>query len=138
MKITFHRVHKIIPVPVLWTNSFLHDWMGGRSFGYFCIIRPKYLENGDTGILAHELKHSAQFWSMFPIYGLRYLFSDSFRLRAEAEAYASQLACYPYRKNRVARFVDSIATKYDIDASHDEIEAVLRKECAKLGLDLTV
>lgn len=102
----------------IYTNHFLPEWVGARAIMFLVLIRPKYRD--DKGIHAHEYTHVRQWYKwtglallMFLIAGLSipdywqniasasvlstavfailYKFSTSFRLEAEAEAYAAQV-----------------------------------------------
>ena len=103
---------------VIYTNKLLPEWVGARAIMFLVLIRPKYRD--DKGIHEHEYTHVKQWYkwtglalSLFLLAGLAlpeywqiiasasvlstalfamlYQFSTSFRLEAEAEAYAAQV-----------------------------------------------
>ena len=102
----------------IYTNKLLPEWVGARAIMFLVLIRPKYRD--DKGIHEHEYTHVKQWYKwtglallLFLLAGLAmpeywqdiasasvlstavfamlYKFSTSFRLEAEAEAYAAQV-----------------------------------------------
>lgn len=112
--ITFRIIFGFIPVPIIWTDRFMPDWCGGKSFGVFCIIRPKYRK--DEGLIQHELTHCRQFCRTFGSHAIRYSLDEGYRLDAEVEAYRVQLSRYPTSRNAVL-FATFIANRYSVDIS---------------------
>ena len=134
--VEFRKIFGFIPVPIFWTEKTLKDWQGGYSVGFFCVIRPKYRERGDEGIVQHELTHCKQFYKRFPLHGLLYRFNDTYRMNAECEAYAVQLKNYPERAANFGWMVDAMATKYNLKFSRDFIEIEFRRHCSEVGIDV--
>lgn len=124
--ISFHLIHKLIPVPVFWTDRFLKEWQGGASFGIFCVIRPKYKDK-DRGILEHELTHCEQFYSLVGLHSLLYLISSDYRLIAEVEAYRKQLEYCENKEASIEWMADAIATKYNLTVAIDWVKSLLRR-----------
>ena len=115
----WHFVFGIIPVPVFITDD-LPDWVGGCAKSAAVYIRPKYIEDGDTGILNHELRHVRQFWQLIilslvvagglyllgydawklmPAIGIAahmslYRYVPRYRLWSEVDAYKQQIKAY--------------------------------------------
>lgn len=132
--VEFRRVFGFIPVPIFWTEKTLKSWQGGYSVGFFCVIRPKYRDRRDEGIVEHELEHCRQFYSRFPLHGLLYRFSQEYRLKAEMAAYAVQLGRYENREANLRWMVDAMASKYDLDHTPEEIERRFRELCSQRGV----
>ena len=63
MKLMFKTVLGIIPVPVFITDWGMGPTVGGSANGPVVRIRPKYIANGDVGIVNHELNHVKQFYT---------------------------------------------------------------------------
>lgn len=132
--VTVHRVLGFIPVPIIWTDRMLEEWQGGVSYGFFCVIRPKYRERNDDGIVRHELRHCRQFYSRFPLHGILYRFSREYRLRAEMDAYAAQLAAYDGRQWDFNWMVDALQSKYGLGMTREEITKRFRQYCFDVGV----
>lgn len=102
----------------IYTDRFLPSWVGARAIMFLVLIRPKYRD--DKGIHEHEYTHVKQwykwtglalllfllaglaipeYWQIIAsasvlstaLFAMLYQFSTSFRLEAEAEAYAAQV-----------------------------------------------
>lgn len=74
---------------IVHTDRFIPPAFNGRAIGPVVLIRPEF--RGDPAVLAHEMVHVRQWWRGMLIHSLRYLWSRSYRMRAEAEAYAAQI-----------------------------------------------
>ena len=131
--VTVRRVLGIIPVPIFWSERLLKEWQGGVSYGFFCVLRPKYRDRNDEGIVLHELRHCRQFYSRFPLHGVLYRFSAEYRLKAEMEAYAVQLAAYGGGQRDFNWMVDAMHSKYGIDMDRTEVCDRFREHCLKVG-----
>jgi hypothetical protein len=91
--------------------------------GPFIFVRPEFKD--DKGLIAHEFVHVSQFWRTFCLHGLFYLFSDSYKLKSEVEAYKAQLAFAP---EQLPRLAESLATKYDLGITQERaMELLLEK-----------
>lgn len=131
--VTVRSVLGFIPVPIFWSDRVLKGWQGGVSYGFFCIIRPKYRDRNDDGIVRHELRHCRQFYTRFPLHGLLYRFSRKYRLRAEMEAYAVQLAAYGGGQRDFNWMVDAMHSKYDLGMERTEVSEKFREYCLDVG-----
>ena len=109
-----------LPRITIVTDRFLPDWVAARTIGLVVLVRPKYKD--DIPLLKHEYTHVKQWYKwtslsflLFLILGLAlpsytdiitemsimsmgvfammYISNKSFRLHAEAEAYAMQHKC---------------------------------------------
>lgn len=90
-------------------------------------IRPRYVS--DEGLLQHELTHVRQSYRLLLlIHALLYLFSRSYRLYAEVEAYRKQLEYSVKRDADIAFFAMMICTKYDLPTvCQSDVEELLRE-----------
>ena len=104
----------------------MKDWQGGCARFWFIKIRPKYKD--DVGLLEHEKVHVRQFWRLPFIHGIRYKFSEKYRLRCEVEAYREQLRWYPdtYTDWYRSCYAKSITEKYNLDIKIDKAIGLLR------------
>lgn len=100
----------------IYTNCLIPERFAALTFGPFVFIRPQYRD--DRGLLEHELVHVAQFWRTLGLNGLGYLFSKSYRLHCELEAYREQLRWYA--NDRAPVFAWFLADKYRLGISYDE------------------
>ena len=133
--IEIRMIFKVIPVPIFWTEKFLEDWSGGLSAGIFCIIRPKYRDRKDEGIVTHELRHCKQFYSRFLFFSFMYLFNWKYRLNAEIEAYAEQIETYKKDPINVTWVINVLETKYKIPSGNRElIKQKLKDKCPSIKL----
>ena len=102
---------------IFYTDRFIPKGSAGCMRVFFIpliFIRPQYKD--DMGLLAHEKKHAEQAWRHIlpPIYAIRYLLSESYRLESEVECYKVQLGFNPYN---LLKFAEFIANDYNIDIS---------------------
>ena len=96
--------------------------VGGYAYGRRLIcIRHKYRD--DRGILEHEIKHIQQAWSN-PWHGLFYMYSDTYKLRCELDAYKIQATFYS--DDRLPLFAKFIAEDYGLDISQEHALELLR------------
>jgi hypothetical protein len=114
MKLTFERLWRVLPVPVLALDR-LPGRLVGLSMGVFVVIRSDH--SADRPTLVHELVHCKQFWRGGAVlHMLRYYASRDYRLRVELEAFRAELdACTP--AERGARLDDaarSLASGYHL------------------------
>ena len=126
MKICF--VHKFIPVPVFYTERFIALGAATVTAGPFCCIlmKPKYRDREDVGLLKHELRHVEQNWRSWFMHPIKYHYSDKYRLEAEAECYAVQLLEYADdRDRRRTLFIDYMLNKYRLPFSRETVAAAL-------------
>jgi hypothetical protein len=122
--IEFRSIFKVIPIPIFWTDKTLKDWQGGYSLGIFCVIRPKYRERNDEGIVEHELEHCRQSYAGLLIFnGLLYKFNAKHRLNAEIEAYALQARVYEKTGTYYdpKRMIKAMAIRYNLPYSEEYI-----------------
>lgn len=73
---------------------------GGYAKLWFVRIRPKYRDNGDVGILKHELEHVRQWWRLLLLHPVLYLCSKKYRQWSEVQAYREQLKYTPAVTNQ--------------------------------------
>jgi hypothetical protein len=92
MRVTFERLWRVLPVPVLAVHR-LPGRLIGLSMGLFIVLRSDHADDRPT--LVHELEHCKQFWrGGAVIHMLRYYASRDYRLRVELEAFRAELdAC---------------------------------------------
>lgn len=111
---------------VFYTNLFVPKGSAGCARGPLIFIRPEY--KNDAGLLAHERVHVRQWlrtiYSLGVVHSLLYLFSDSYKLAAEVEAYQEQAKHYP--DDRTPQFAVFIADDYGLDISAAEALKLLR------------
>jgi len=117
MKIKF--VYGILPALIIETNHINKKFMGYAN-GPFVRIRPHCI--GDPGLLAHELTHVKQFYRTFGLHGFIMLFSKSYKLASEVEAYREQLKYYPTVKSY---FAFDLAALYGFDITQAEAARLL-------------
>jgi hypothetical protein len=82
------KINVFPPALIIYTDD-LPDDVGGRSFGPYVRIRPKYRD--DEGILQHELSHVELWWLTFGLNGLIERIFPPYRLWNEARAYRVQV-----------------------------------------------
>ena len=94
MKLTFERLWKVLPVPVVALDR-LPGRLVGLSMGVFVVIRSDHAADRPT--IVHELEHCKQFWRGGAlVHMLRYYASRDYRLQVELEAFRAELdACTP-------------------------------------------
>ena len=92
MKLTFERLWRVLPVPVIVLDR-MPGRLVGLSMGLFVVVRSDYA--GDRPTIVHELVHCRQFWrGGLLVHMLRYYASRDYRLRVELEAFGAELdAC---------------------------------------------
>lgn len=134
--IEIRRIFGFIPVPIFWTERTLEDWQGGYSLGVFCVIRPKYRDRKDEGIVRHELRHCEQFYCSPLTHGVRYRLSKKYRLKCEIDSYSEQLRHYTGRVSHLQWMVTAICEKYGLTVARTEAEQALREACSSKGIDL--
>jgi hypothetical protein len=125
---------------IYWDFPFLFGKLkkfGGASSGPIIFMRTLYKQFGDWyPLLAHEMKHSEQFYKLPIIHWFLYFWSAKYRLQCEAEAYAQSLSFVLGNFNQFelmkTRYLDSLENKYKLPYSRQEIEWVLDKEISKL------
>ena len=104
--------YKVLPYILRYTDN-MPEQVGGRARYILVEIRPKYKD--DKGIHAHEAEHVKQCyrWLFIP-FRLLYHFSESFRFRAEVDAYAVQIKQYPREvwDKKVNTFAAFLFTRY--------------------------
>ena len=74
------------------SNILIPKVHGACTRAFFVFIRPKY--KGNLPLLEHELTHVRQFWTTFGLFPFLYLLSKKYKLKAEVEAYRTQLQVY--------------------------------------------
>lgn len=114
MKIRFHSIWKILPVPVI-TLERMPGRLVGLCVGPFVVVREDYAADYPT--IVHELTHCKQFWrGLAVLHLLRYYGSRRYRLKAELEAFRAELdACAPAeRRQRLNESARSLASSYSL------------------------
>ena len=120
MKLEF--VYKIIPIPVFYKDSLVR--LAGRSFGVFIAIKEEHKNN--EAILQHELVHCRQFYRTLGFHGIMYHLSESYRLKAEIEAYKITITHKGYTNRLQSKWiVDTLKQNYKLDVSRQKIEELL-------------
>ena len=109
--------------PLTFYVKTLPPKVGGRANGPVIRILESYRD--DEGIYQHELVHVKQWLRTLGLHGFMYLLSDSYKLRAEVEAYREQ-ARY-YSDDRIPMFAGFIAENYELTISPEEALKELRK-----------
>lgn len=107
---------------VFYTDRFVGEGFAGCTRGPIVFIRPKYM--CDMGLLAHEQTHVKQWIRTLGMHSFLYLFSKSYRLKAEVEAYKVQLAYYP--DDRSDLFAWFIANNYGLSITKNEAKELLK------------
>lgn len=124
MKVKF--VYGIFPALVVYTDRIKAGFAGCANA---MVVRIRPAKAADEGILEHELTHVRQSYrGLIVIFALRYLFSKSFRLDSEIEAYRKQLECSADKPASVKTFAGFLATKYDLGINAEEAERLLTGE----------
>lgn len=114
MKIYFHSIWKVLPVPVI-TLERMPGRLVGLCVGPFIVVRADYASDYPT--IVHELTHCKQFWrGLTLLHLIRYYGSRRYRLRAEVEAFRAELgACAPgERRKRLHESARALATSYSL------------------------
>ncbi|MEO6269739.1 MAG: hypothetical protein ABIP08_05495 [Lautropia sp.] len=114
MKIRFHSIWKILPVPVI-TLERMPGRLVGLCVGPFVVVREDYAADYPT--IVHELTHCKQFWrGLAVLHLIRYYGSRRYRLKAELEAFRAELdACPPAeRRQRLHESARSLASSYSL------------------------
>lgn len=114
-------IYGLLPALVWYTDKISDTRFGGVTNGPLIRIRPKYIN--DRGLLEHELVHVEQWWRTLGMHGILYKLSSKYRLTSEIKAYRTQLQLS--RPSAVDWMVKAIQTKYDLDASAEEIFKLL-------------
>jgi len=109
---------------VFYTDKFVKKNFAGCAIGPFIFIRPKYIN--DIGLLEHEKIHVKQWLRTFGAHSPMYLFSKSYRLKSEVEAYKVQAACY--KENKLDLFAGYIANDYNLDVTKEEARKLLESK----------
>lgn len=124
---TIRFVYGILPALVIYTER-LPEGFGGCANAMIVRIRPKY--EGDEGLLQHELTHVKQAYRLLILFhALLYLFCDSYRLRAEVEAYRKQLEYSTYKAFDAGLFAGFICDRYALlGISSKSVENMLMEE----------
>lgn len=108
------------PVPVFYL-----PWLfgkGGIAWGLVFVVIRSDLRN-DSGVHLHELEHVEQAYrGWLLIHALRYVFSRSYRARAEAAAYHVQVCTYPtHQQEAVTRWAaDRMVADYGLAIDHGQ------------------
>lgn len=105
-----------------YTDKFIPDFAAACARGPVIFIRPKYKE--DKGLLEHEKTHRMQWILTLGLHSLFYLFSNTYKLWSEVEAYKKQLQYYS--DDRADLFAGFIATKYNLNISKENALKLLR------------
>jgi len=115
---------------VFYTDLFVPKAHGAVTYAFFVLIRPKY--EGNRPLLEHELTHVRQFWRTFGLFPFLYLISKKYRLKAEVEAYRTQLQVHAdegcsfhqcYLKARA--YAGFISSKYGLRVTEDNAYKLL-------------
>ena len=104
-----------------YTDRFIPARFSAVTYGPVILIRPQCKE--DRGLLEHELTHRRQWLRTLTVHSLLYALSPSYRLRAEAEAYAKQLEYTPSKP--IDAFAFFICTKYNLDVTEPEAKKAI-------------
>ena len=102
-----------------YTEKIKHN---GEARGPIILIKPQYRE--DKGLHKHEQVHVKQWFRTLGVHSILYLFSNSYRLKAEVEAYREQLKHYP--DNRSLLFAHYLANDYGFEISQEEAMRLLK------------
>ena len=78
-----------MPLALVVYTRLLPERKAGLTIGPLVLIQTRY--RGDKGLLAHEMEHARQFWVTFGLHLVLYPFCQSYRLWAEAIAFARQV-----------------------------------------------
>lgn len=114
MKIRFHSIWLILPVPVISVPQ-MPGRLVGLCLGPMVLVRDDYANDWPT--IVHELTHCRQFWRGFGlVHLLRYYASRSYRLRTEVEAFRAELAvcAASERPQRLKDSARALATSYSL------------------------
>jgi len=88
----------------------------------FIRIKEKY--KNDLGLHKHEIQHVKQWYKTFGLHSFLYIFSKTYRLKSEIEAYKEQLKYYP--DNKIELFAEFICNNYNLNVKKEEIIKKLR------------
>ena len=111
----------IFPALVFYTDN-LPENKAGVANAFVIRIRPKY--KTDKGLLQHELVHVKQWFRTFTLHSPLYMFSKSYRLKAELEAYREQLKYY--EDDRTEMFAGFICNDYDLNVDKNTVIGMLK------------
>jgi hypothetical protein len=131
VKIRFHSIWKILPVPVI-TLERMPGRLVGLCVGPFIVVREDYASDYPT--IVHELTHCKQFWRGFAVLHLiRYYGSRRYRLRAELEAFRAELeACAPSeRRQRLHESARSLASSYSLGLDAEACRLLLSSTASR-------
>jgi len=104
---------------VQYVDAFSDDFAGKTNAIYIRIL-SKYKD--DKGLLAHELVHVKQCYRTLFMHGLIYRLNKNYRLRSEAEAYATQLKINKLegKEDYTNFYADRITKLYNLNVTFDE------------------
>jgi hypothetical protein len=137
------------PLALIFTVDSMSPNNGGTANGPVVRILKKY--TNDTGIVAHELEHVKQFWSIalpatvlfyaltvffnveplyamlgISIHSLLYMVVKPYRYWCELKAYAVQLQHSDNKEKDVALFGSFIAEYYNLKVTREEATVALK------------
>ncbi len=119
MRVKFHSIWKLVPVPVFTLES-MPGRLVGLCLGPIVLVREDYADDWPT--IVHELTHCRQFWRGFALlHLLRYYSSRRYRLRSEVEAFRAELAvCDPgERRQRLKDSARALSSSYSLGLDAD-------------------
>jgi hypothetical protein len=108
---------------IVYTNL-MPARFAGYTIGPVILIRPSHKD--DTGLIAHERVHVAQFWRRPVLHGLLYRLSKRYRLDCEVRAYAVQ-CLDPVKPITVTAAAERIASHYGLGIGSAEAWFVLKQ-----------
>lgn len=109
----------ILPYFISYVDN-LKDGFAGITNGPFIKIKKAYRH--DLGLHAHEITHVKQWYRTFGLHSFLYKVSDTYRLKAEIEAYRSQL---DYCIGNYDWVYLRLLNNYDLDVSMEELKELI-------------
>ena len=85
------------------------------------LIRPQF--KNDVGVVEHEKVHVKQFWRYWGLFPFLYLFSKTYRLKFEVEAFKKQLEFNP---SAIGLYAKGLSENYNLNVSRETIESLLK------------
>lgn len=104
------------------TTFGLKPWSLACTRGPFIFIRPEYKD--DKGIIEHEKVHRAQWLRTLGLHSFLYLFSKSYKLKAEVEAYRKQAEVQGL--HNLPNFAKAIVKYYGLNVTEEEVLKLLQ------------
>jgi hypothetical protein len=107
---------------IIFTDKFIPERFSGMTYGPIALIRPHCKD--DIGLIEHEKVHIDQWCRTLGFHSFMYLFSKSYKLKAEVEAYKEQIKYYKEDKTKL--FAGYLCSNYGFKITLNEAIALLK------------